>query len=184
MNDRVVLAISGTPGVGKSQLTERLSEHGWAVLSLSDRAAEHGCLGEVDSADGAAPIDIHRLAEQWQAPEEGRWVVDGHLSHLLDVDGVVLLRCSPALLGERLAKRGYDEAKVRANVEWELTAGHWAELLDFEIEAPVLELDAGSHASELLQEQVATWVDEGLPCKPLADQALGALDWLGEYEAS
>lgn len=184
MNDRVVLAISGTPGVGKSQLAARMQEDGWSVLSLTDLAQTHDCLGEVDASDGAAPIDIHRLAETWEAPEEGRWVVDGHLAHLLDVDGVVLLRCSPAQLGERLAERGYDEAKIRANVEWELTAGHWAELLEFEIEVPLLELDAGQHPTDELQERITAWVADGLPGEPLADQALGSLDWLGEYDAS
>ena len=170
--------------MGKTALCSRLAEAGWAVLDLSELAAEHGCLGETDSTDGAAPVDIHRLADEWQPPRKGRWVVDGHLSHLLDVDGLVLLRCEPATLRKRLNERGYTQVKVEANVEWELTAGHWAELLEFEIEVPLLELDAGQHPTDELQDRITAWVADGLPGEPLADHALGSLDWLGEYDAS
>ena len=136
-----VLAVSGTPGTGKTTLCEAMEGEGWQVLSLADLAEEHDCMGPVDEADGAAPIDVHRLAETWEAPVEGRWLVDGHLAHLLEVDGVVLLRCQPSVLNERLSARGYEARKVKANVEWEMTAGHWAELMEFEIDLPLLELD-------------------------------------------
>ena len=180
MSEDCVLAISGTPGVGKTQLSAWLSQQGWATLSLQEMATEHGCLGQVDAVDGAAPIDIHRLAEVWEAPDEGRWLVDGHLAHLLDVDGIVLLRCHPADLQERLQQRGYDEAKVKANKEWELTAGHWAELLEFGIDIPLLELDAGVMDTEALAAIVQAWVEEGLPSEPLEEVAVSALDWLSE----
>ena len=81
------------------------------VLRLVDLAEQYGCLGEVDERDGAAPVDIHRLEEVWDAPGAGRWVIDGHLSHLLEVDGVVLLRCSPPVLSNRLEGRSYAEEK-------------------------------------------------------------------------
>ena len=90
-----MLAVSGTPGTGKTTVCDVLEALGWQVLSLEDLASEHGCLEEVDANDGAAPIDIHRLAEKWEAPKNGRHVVDGHLAHFLDVDGVVLCVVPP-----------------------------------------------------------------------------------------
>jgi len=152
---------------------------GWQVLSLAALAEEHDCMGPVDEADGAAPIDVHRLAETWEAPEEGRWLVDGHLAHLLEVDGVVLLRCKPSVLNERLSARGYEDRKVKSNVEWEMTAGHWAELMEFEIDLPLLELDATEGGTTTVG-QVRAWVEEGLPSRPLTEQAMDAIDWLGE----
>lgn len=174
-----ILAVSGTPGTGKTTLCEAMQAEGWQVLSLADLAEQHGCIGPVDEADGAAPIDVHRLAESWEAPEEGRWLVDGHLSHLLEVDGIVLLRCQPTVLNERLGTRGYEPRKVKANVEWELTAGHWAELMEFEIDLPLLELDTTEGDSGITS-QIQAWVDEGLPSLPLTEQAMDAIDWLGE----
>ena len=72
MAERCLLAISGTPGVGKSQLCNALGKQGWEVLRLVDLAEQYGCLGEVDERDGAAPVDIHRLEEVWDAPGAGR----------------------------------------------------------------------------------------------------------------
>ena len=180
MDDHGVLAVSGTPGVGKTSLSAVLEQRGWKVLSLATLADDFGCLDDIDTEDGAAPIDIHRLAEAWEASSTGRWLVDGHLSHLLDVNGIVLLRCHPTTLRQRLEARDYPKAKVRANVEWEMTAGHWAELLEFEVETPLLELDAGSLSSEELADRIEAWFEEGLPSPPLEELAVGALDWLGE----
>jgi adenylate kinase len=180
MENRCVLAVSGTPGTGKTTACEALTALGWEVLLLADLASEHGCLEEVDSNDGAAPIDIHRLAEAWEAPKNGRYLVDGHLAHFLEVDGVVLLRCRPSTLQERLLQRQYSEAKIRANVEWEMTSGHWAELLEFEIAVPVAEFDTASMATDALVKAIDAWANNGLPSADLNQQASEAIDWLGE----
>jgi adenylate kinase len=180
MNERCVLAVTGTPGVGKSALSAWLDDQGWGVLSVAELAASHGCLGERDPMDGAAPVDIRGLDEAWDVPQTGRWVVDGHLSHFLDVDGVIVLRCAPPILSERLALRGYDEAKVRANVEWEMMAGHWAELSEFEVEVPLLELDAGVADVEALGREVEAWVSDGMPWDGLENHLASVIDWLAE----
>ncbi len=177
-----MLAVSGTPGTGKTSACEALAELGWKVLSLADLASEHGCLEAVDPRDGAAPIDIHRLAEAWDAPKTGRYLVDGHLAHFLEVDGIVLLRCPPSTLRARLLQRNYNEDKIRANVEWEMTSGHWAELLEFEIELPVAEFDTASMTIEALGEAIDAWFIDGLPSQELHQQASEAIDWLGESQ--
>lgn len=180
MGRSCVLAVSGTPGTGKTRLCTEMALNGWEVLSLAELAQEHGCLGSVDGEDGAAPIDVHRLADAWTPPSEGRWLVDGHLSHLLDLDGIVLLRCSPTVLERRLSDRGYTVEKVRANVEWEMVAGHWAELIEFEIEYPLLELDAGAVGTSALIERISAWVEAGLDSPAPEGQADAAIDWLSE----
>jgi len=180
MGRSCVLAVSGTPGAGKTRLCAEMALNGWKVLSLADLAREHGCLGSVDDEDGAAPIDVHQLADAWIPPSEGRWLVDGHLSHLLDLDGIVLLRCSPAVLEQRLFERGYSADKVRSNVEWEMVAGHWSELMEFEIEYPLLELDAGAVSTSELVKRVSAWVEGGLDSPSPGGQANAAIDWLSE----
>ena len=178
MTEGIVVALTGTPGTGKTTLGSRFVAEGWEVVNLRDVAATLGCLGEVE-ADGAAPVDVHALAEQWQPPS-GRVIVDGHLSHFLDIDAVVLLRCHPDALAERLVKRGYSAEKVRANVEWEMTSGHWAELLEFEIEAPVLEVETTRAPIDALAEDVLLWLAEGCPSPSVEARAIAAVDWLNE----
>jgi adenylate kinase len=178
MDEPCVLALTGTPGVGKTTVASWLQAQGWGLLSVADLADSHGCLDEVDPKDGAAPIDIQALDEAWEPPRLGRWVVDGHLSHFLNVDAIVVLRCSPSVLSQRLTQRGYGEAKVRANVEWEMTAGHWAELEEFEVDVPLLELDAGANESETLGHRIMTWVEDGMPSEALEAHVSSAIDWL------
>lgn len=183
MSESCVLAVCGTPGVGKTFVCQALAKKGWRVLNLAELAQDLGCLGEQDEHDGASPIDIHALGEKWEAPKEGLWVVDGHLSHFMEVDGLVLLRCHPSILSERLAQRGYPAEKIQANCEWELVAGHWAELLEFEVEIPLLELDAGVMDVEEMVEEITTWVEDGIASEELTELALNAIDWLNQADS-
>ena len=178
MSEATVLAVSGTPGVGKTELSNILTQSGFTVVDLKELAQTHQCLGEEDPKDWASPIDIHALADVWTPDEEEKMVIDGHLSHLLHVDGIVLLRCQPSILEQRLSLRGYDEAKVQANVEWEMTAGHWSELIEFEVQLPVLELDTTSRSAEELAANVVAWMESGCESPPLEKAVLEAIDWL------
>jgi broad-specificity NMP kinase len=83
-------------------------------------------------------------------------------------------------LQDRLIQRQYSEAKIRANVEWEMTSGHWAELLEFEIDVPVAEFDTTSMTTDALVKAIDEWVNNGRPSADLNQQASEAIDWLGE----
>ena len=173
-----VFAITGTPGSGKTTLCDHLAEQGHTVESVIDLAKRFECLGEEDASDGAAPVDVHKLAEKWVDESEGMVFVDGHLSHLLEIDAIVLIRCPPDVLKMRLEDRGYNEAKVRANVEWEMIAGTWSEILEFELDVPVLEVDAGLATSEELASEILQWIDDGCPSDGVEATASEAIDWL------
>lgn len=178
MNSSRIIAITGTPGCGKTTLCDELMANGHAIRTVLDLAREHDCLGDQDPADVAAPIDVHKLAEVCDEVPEGLVFIDGHLSHLLDVDAVILLRCHPGQLRLRLEQREYSEAKVRANVELEMLAGTWSEMLEFELEAPVLELDATEQTTSALLEEVMIWIEGDCPSDGVEESAREAIDWL------
>ena len=48
------IAVTGTPGVGKTTFCERLK---WSKISVQELAEQHDCIDEVDE-NGVAPIDI------------------------------------------------------------------------------------------------------------------------------
>lgn len=117
------VALTGVPGTGKTTLAQALAARGWRVVHLNAFAADRGLLGEADAArSGAREVDMDELADalnEHLAGEAGRVVVEGHFAHEMDVDLVVLLRCDPLVLVERLRARGWSDAKVRENVEAE-----------------------------------------------------------------
>jgi len=177
MDERASIAITGTPGTGKTTLCEALSES-FSVLSLQELAEQYGCLGTVDAADDSAPLDIHLLAEKWHDDGEGITFIDGHLSHFLEVDAIIVLRCNPVQLKQRLESRAYSPTKIAANVEWELLSGTWSELLEFEIEAPILELDSTSLTIEEMQSQIVEWLENQCPSLSLAESSSQAIGWM------
>ena len=106
---------------------------------------------------------------------EGGCLIEGHLSHLLAPDAIVVLRCAPRRLQERLRERGYGAAKVTANVEWELLGGVHAELRDAGIDVPLLELDTSTTDANVLAERVLAWREGGFP--RASDRFI---DWLAD----
>ena len=57
------LALTGTPGSGKSTVSEILRGSDLEVLTVESIASENGAIGEIDPSDGARPIDIEELVE-------------------------------------------------------------------------------------------------------------------------
>ena len=92
----------------------------------------------------------------------------------MTVDGIVILRCQPDILRQRLTIRDYSAAKVNSNVEWEFIAGIWAEIIEFEIDAPILELDGGKLDPEQIAEAITRWVKDGRP----STDPPASIDWL------
>lgn len=168
------IAITGSPGVGKTTVSQILSNLGWEVVSVTQLARDFDCLGDYDEVMTSQEIDIHRLSEMFEHEPNKQVIIDGHLSHFLTVDGIVILRCQPDILRQRLTIRDYSAAKVNSNVEWEFIAGTWAEIIEFEIDAPVLELDGGELDPKQIAEAITRWVKDGLP----SIDPPASIDWL------
>ena len=173
------LALTGTPGTGKSTVAQMLSDGGCIVVSVESLAEQNSLLGEADPADGARVIDtdaLHdALAPEWESPPEGTVVVDGHLSHHLPCDAVAVLRCSPEILDSRLTSRGYTAEKVQANCEWELLGGAWNER---EGDTPWCEFDTSHGSVDSVVDSLSNWIADGF--KPASPGSL--IDWVARME--
>lgn len=116
----VIIALTGTPGTGKSTAGEVLRRNGRTVIELGDLIRERAVPCTVDPERGSLEVDPDVLDEEVRkALPEGDVILVGHLSHLLTVDLIVVLRCRPSVLASRLRARGWPEAKVLENVEAE-----------------------------------------------------------------
>lgn len=115
----VRVALTGTPGVGKTTIAAVMARDGWSVVDVKAWAHREGCVVGRDEEDAADVIDVEALAGRVPPDDGSRVVYEGHLSHLLPVDEAWVLRCDPEVLQARLATRGYPARKVAENVEAE-----------------------------------------------------------------
>ena len=111
----MIIAISGTPGTGKTSVAEHLD---YPSIGITNFAEEHN-IGE--NVDGEREINIEELVEELEKEVQRHEdvVVEGHLAHHLDAGYCVVLRCRPDVLRERLEGRDYSEQKIDENVEAE-----------------------------------------------------------------
>ena len=167
------IALTGTPGVGKTSVAKIL-EGRYEVLHLSDMV-ERFTIG-YDKERQSKIVDEEAMDEYIRGiKEKSILLIEGHLSHLLSVDAVILLRCHPDELKKRLMKKGWNEIKIRENLE--------AEALDIILERAlerherIWEVETTGKGIE----EVAREVDEIL--KKLPPPSYGKVDyseWLME----
>ncbi len=114
----MIIAITGTPGTGKSVVCAMLGQRGYCVVDLDQEARDAGFIVGRDETRGADEVDIDRLRRHLRVPAKIAFL-KSHYSHRMDVNLAVVLRCRPSVLRKRLEARGWSAAKVRENVEAE-----------------------------------------------------------------
>lgn len=96
------------------------------VVHLNEVVRERGFTRGRDEERDTVVADLDAV-EAWldgrDASVDGDVVVESHLSHRLAVDRVVVLRCDPVTVEQRLLARGEPESTARENAESEALAG-------------------------------------------------------------
>jgi len=107
------VAVTGTPGTGKTTAVELVGTD-LPVVHLNEVIREGGLDRGRDEHRGSLYADLD--AAEVHVPADA--LVESHLAHHLEADRVVVLRCRPDELGERL--RGRESAEgVEENAEAE-----------------------------------------------------------------
>ena len=168
------MALTGTPGTGKSTVAKILADNGLKVIELGDLAKENKLLEKLDRKRGTYEVDVKKLNKALVDMDSDQvTVLVGHLSHLVSSDMIVVLRCRPAVLAVRLKARGYPDRKVAENAE--------AEALDVilvesvETGREVYEIDTTNITSEEAAEAVMS-----ILAGEKEKYAIGNIDWSEE----
>ena len=117
------IGITGTPGTGKSAVCKILKKY-YPVIDLNQLIKEKKLYTSKDHQRNTLITDIDALVKYvlnyvayWDVKNTA--ICEGHLAHYLPLDLVIVLRASPSDLRRRLSKEGFDEAKIKENVEAE-----------------------------------------------------------------
>lgn len=109
------VALTGTPGTGKTTVAELVATD-LPVLHLNNAIRREGLTAERDAERDTVVADMEAVSD-WLEGRDG--LVESHLAHRFDADRVVVLRCHPEELSERLRARDEGDASVQENVESE-----------------------------------------------------------------
>jgi adenylate kinase len=162
------VALSGTPGTGKTAVAALMSERGWHAIEVGDLARSSGAVVDVDLLVPAMEAHLASL-------DLPRVLLVGHLAHLMPCHTVVVLRTSPSVLRQRLESRGWPPAKVQENVEAEAVGVVLVESVEREPPVPVYEVDTSGGSPEESARLVAATLEgagEGMEA--------GWVDWSEE----
>ena len=166
------IAITGTPGVGKTTVSKVLGEKlGIKVIDITEVVKDYKLYTEKDEDMDSYVIDFEKLENFINEIEkqEKDVILDGHVSHLLNPDYTIVLRCNPEIVKERLEKRGYKPKKVLENVQ--------AEILDVclcESKGRVYEIDTTNRDVE----DIVNEIIEAIKHKK---ERKGIVNWIEDY---
>lgn len=150
------VAITGTPGTGKTTATELLDSE--TVIHLNDVIREQDLYTETDADRDSLVADFDAigewLSEQTTNTTTTTSVVESHLAHQFETDRVVVLRCQPEALQERLQERGEPEAKAIENAEAEALDVILAETVDRHGEEHTYEIDTTNMEPEAVAHEI------------------------------
>ena len=110
------VAVTGTPGTGKTSATAELATD-LDVVHLNEAIKEEGLDDGVDEERDSVVADFEAI-EEWLAGRDDV-VVESHLAHHFKADRVVVLRAHPETIEQRLTERGESEASAAENAESE-----------------------------------------------------------------
>lgn len=114
------IAVTGTPGTGKTSATDILDgdpDFDFEVIHLNDIIEEQGLYTERDEERDSLVADLDAI-QTWLNGRDDV-LVESHLAHYIDADTVIVLRCHPETLAERLESRGESAPKVSENADSE-----------------------------------------------------------------
>lgn len=145
----MITAISGTPGTGKTSVAKILAKKLDANLisiSMLVREVKHSW----DKSRRTRIVDIKDLQKAVNKKLiRGKFnIVEGHLSHLLNSDIVVVLRCNPKELERRMKKKKWSRKKIGENIEAEILDEIITEAIEKHGMRKVFELDTSNKTAK------------------------------------
>lgn len=179
-----VLIVVGSPGVGKTSLSDLLASRLHGVnINLSELVRNEGLSCGFDERRRTLVADMEKVSSrvgEIMQQSEGWIVVDGHFAMdvvpVKDVFLAFVLRRDPDELQEVLSKRGFEEHKVAENVAAEILDVCLFDAIRAYGEKKVCEVDISHKNEREVVEEVIRIINGQGQCR------IGTVDWLMKLE--
>ena len=175
------VALTGTPGTGKSSVATLLQKQGYTIVRLHQLAKENKCIDGIDTKRNTQLIDVNKLNNSIKKHFNKDELVffEGHVGHLLKViDKVILLRCHPKELKKRLMKKKWRSKKIKENVDAETIDVILCEAAEHHLKENIFEIDTTKKTIEEVASIILDIVKKKFqPTKPYT---IGQIDWSEE----
>ncbi len=175
------LALTGTPGTGKTSVSNILQKKGFEIVNLNKVACEKNFLLGKDKKRESNIVDIDKfniyVTENYTRKDIV--IIEGHLSHLLkSVDKVFVLRCHPKKLKINLLKKDWSKQKIEENIEAEILDIILCETLEIHKKENVFEIDVSDKSIDDVASSIIEIIYNNF--KHFNKYNIGSIDWSEE----
>ena len=122
----MIILITGTPGVGKTTISNILKEKLDAqLISINEIVEKKHLYNGIHKEKKYKIVNMEELFQELdsiigKSDRSNYIIIEGHLSHFYQTsDKVIVLRANPNVLRKRMEIKGWNETKVQENIEAE-----------------------------------------------------------------
>jgi adenylate kinase len=177
----MIISISGTPGTGKTEVSKIIAKKtGMKLLSIRNLIKNERIPYKRDRQRKTKIIDIKDLkkAVEKNVGNKKDSIIEGHLSHLVKADIVIILRCSPEILEKRLRKKKWKKKKINENILAEVLDATTIETLEIQNKNKVFEIDTTKLNADRTAEIALRIINKKEGHK---NYRTGKIDWTEKY---
>lgn len=180
-----IILITGTPGVGKTAVSQLLASKLNALhIDLGELVKHENLTSGTDKARDTLIVDIDKVSRRVQEIIKNcdhDVIIDGHYATDVlpseSVDLVFVLRRNPDELKKIMEERKFREEKIRENLAAEILDVCLVDAISACGSEKVCEIDASNKRMEEVAEEMLQILEGKKKCR------VGIVDWLGKLEA-